>query len=304
MRGVLLECPEEQAGEEVGVRQEAVADDRVGRGAHHRSYERGGRSRIEVEPVGVRGEHLGDGRDEPLPLLQVRGAVMPVGPGSVGGGPVGGGAASGMAVVRMAVVRAVLGVVRAAGVAQRREQAAHPLPADHQDHDHLPEPLGQRQAPVDGQELPDVGRRVEGGTQRRLEQVLLGREDPEQGALGDAAGRSDLPGRHVRAGRDEQRDGRRDDGIATVLGGESGSTGHAPILVSEYSLIKSGWSAARTRRTVEVVCSAPPGRTGQAGAGREVRRGHLRHGLHAGGFAARDRPGLDAVRRALRPHRR
>ena len=82
MRGcftsVLPECPEKQAGEEIGIRQEAVPDDGVGGRVHHGSYERGGNGRVEVEPVGVRGEHLGDGRDEPLPFVQVRGAVAPV----------------------------------------------------------------------------------------------------------------------------------------------------------------------------------------------------------------------------------
>ena len=85
---------------------------------------------------------------------------------------------------------------------------------------------------------------VEGRLDDGLDQRLLVRKDPEDGAFGDAGGLGDLAGGDRRAVGEDQRERRRDD-LGPALGGgqrggsgAAGGGGHArESYMSEHSLI-------------------------------------------------------------------
>ena len=76
---------------------------------------------------------------------------------------------------------------------------------------------------VDTADRRHHGQRVQGPGDRGDHQGALVVEDPEQGPFGDAGGVGDLARGHAQAVLDEQRDGRVQDGRATVLGAEPGA---------------------------------------------------------------------------------
>ena len=78
---------------------------------------------------------------------------------------------------------------------------------------------------LDLHQLGDEGVEVEGVLQRRLDELVLGVEDPEDRPLCHARRVRDLLGRHCAPVLEEQRDGRIDEGGATLVGRERLGTG-------------------------------------------------------------------------------
>ena len=65
-----------------------------------------------------------------------------------------------------------------------------------EDRDHLQEPVAQGLLPIDLLDPRDDVSGLEGPGDRRVDQVVLRVEGPEDRALGDPGGLGDVPGRH------------------------------------------------------------------------------------------------------------
>ena len=107
----------------------------------------------------------------------------------------------------------------------RRHQLEHPGEAPLEELDDLQQHGTELLVGLDLLELGDERVEVERVLEGRQDQVVLGVEDPEDRALGDAGGVGDLPGGHGAPVLEQQRDGGVDERCAAVVGREGLGTG-------------------------------------------------------------------------------